>query len=72
MPFLQTPADSSGMGSFLQKSVGHDEVLNLGPVVIEGSATISFLQDSMLDQEEEMVLLQIIHQYMMWWDYPEV
>ena len=27
MPFLRTPADSSGMGSFLQESVGHDEVL---------------------------------------------
>ena len=27
VPFLQTPADSSGMGSFLQESVGHGEVL---------------------------------------------
>ena len=27
VPFLQTPAYSSRMGSFLQESVGHDEVL---------------------------------------------
>ena len=27
MPFLQTPVDFSGMGSFLQESVGHGEVL---------------------------------------------
>ena len=27
VPFLWTPVDSSGMGSFLQESVGHDEVL---------------------------------------------
>ena len=27
VPFLRTPADSSGMGSFLQESVGHGEVL---------------------------------------------
>ena len=29
VPFLWTPADSSGMGSFLQESVGHGEVLIL-------------------------------------------
>ena len=28
VPFLRTPADSSGMGSFLQESVGHGEVLS--------------------------------------------
>ena len=27
VPFLWTPADASGMGSFLQESVGHGEVL---------------------------------------------
>ena len=37
MPFLQTPADSSGMGSFLQESVGHGEVLGWsGKGLMEG------------------------------------
>ena len=29
VPFLWTPVDSSGMGSFLQESVGHGEVLQM-------------------------------------------
>ena len=35
------------------------------PAEIERLTTMSFLQDSMLDQEEEVVLLQVIRQYMM-------
>ena len=32
---LWTPADSSGIGSFLQESVGHDEVLIKMPIKLE-------------------------------------
>ena len=48
MPFLWTPADSSGMGSFLQESVGHGEVLGFQqnlPELMEVGKVLVYLRD---------------------------
>ena len=42
VPFLWTPVDSSGMGSFLQESVGHGEVLGGAYCVEEQRRTMNF------------------------------